>query len=110
IAGGPIYVVGADSGAPRLLVDTLGPTAPRTIWLNFARDGRELLFSGVDGNGVPGIWSVPFPAGTPVRLVLRYDDPVRHPHNPFWAMGRDRLFVLLQESESDIWVVEAEGL
>ena len=110
ISGGPVYVVGADSGTPRLLVDTVSSAAPRVMWLDFSRDGRELLFSGVDGRGVPGIWSVPFPAGAPVSLVLRYDDPVRHPQNPFWSLSRDRIFVLLQESESDIWVVEAHGL
>jgi Tol biopolymer transport system component/predicted Ser/Thr protein kinase len=108
--GGQVWVVGADSGAPRLLVDTLGRAAPRSIWPAFSRDGRELLFSGLDGDGEPGIWSVPFPAGTPVSLVLRYDDPMRRPHSPYWTLSQDRLFVLLQESQSDIWVVEASGL
>jgi serine/threonine-protein kinase len=110
ITGGPVYVVGAESGVPRLLVDTVSPSAPRTMWLSFARDGRELLVSGVDGHGVPGIWSVPFPAGRPLGLVLRYDDPLRYPNNPYWALSRDRLFVLLQESESDVWVVEVDKL
>ena len=89
---------------------TLDRAAPRSVWPIFSRDGRELMFSGVDGNGVPGIWSVPFPAGKPFRQVLRYDDPVRRPQNPYWALSQDRLFVLLQEAESDIWVVEAHGL
>jgi serine/threonine-protein kinase len=108
--GGQVYVVGADGGVPRLLVDTLDRAAPRSVWTNFSRDGREIMFSGVDGYGVPGIWSVPFPEGRPLSLVLRYDDPVRRAYNPFWALNRDRLFVLLQESESDIWVVETRNL
>jgi len=109
-SGGQVWVVGADSGAPRLLVDTLERGSPRSVWPSFSRDGRELLFSGLDGDGEPGIWSVPFPAGSPVSLVFRYDDPTRRPHSPFWALSQDRLYVLLQESQSDIWVVEASGL
>jgi Tol biopolymer transport system component len=109
-SGGQVWLVGAESGVPRLLVDTLDRAAPRSISLSFSRDGRELLFSGVDGNGEPGIWSVPFPAGKPLSRVLRYDDPTRRVYNPYWALSQDRLYVLLQESESDIWVVEASGL
>jgi Tol biopolymer transport system component/tRNA A-37 threonylcarbamoyl transferase component Bud32 len=109
-SGGQLYVVGADSGMPRLLVDTIDRAAPRSVWTNFSRDGREIMFSGVNGYGVPGIWSVPFPAGKPLSLVLRYDDPVRRPSNPYWALSRERLFVLLQESESDIWVMETDEL
>ena len=29
---------------------------------------------------------------------------------PYWTLSRDRLFVLLQESESDVWVVETTGM
>lgn len=27
-----------------------------------------------------------------------------------WAMSRDRMFVLLQESESDVWIVDTQGM
>jgi hypothetical protein len=53
---------------------------------------------------------VPWPAGGKPELVLRFDDPVRVPYRPYWTLGRDRLFVLLQESESDVWVVETRGM
>jgi hypothetical protein len=29
---------------------------------------------------------------------------------PYWTLGRDRLFVALQEAQSDIWVLETSGL
>jgi hypothetical protein len=76
----------------------------------FSMDGREVLFLGWGANGMPGIWAVPWPAGGKPELVLRFDDPVRQPYRPYWTLGRDRLFVLLQESESDIWVVETTGM
>jgi hypothetical protein len=59
---------------------------------------------------MPGIWSVAWPAGGKPELVLRFDDPVRQPYRPYWTLSRDRLFVLLQESESDVWLVETEGM
>jgi hypothetical protein len=43
-------------------------------------------------------------------LVLRYDDPAHPPLGPYWTLGRNRLFVVLQEAQSDIWVLETSGL
>ena len=31
--------------------------------------------------------------------------PVRDPYRTYWTMSRDRMFVLLQESDSDVWIV-----
>ena len=76
----------------------------------FSGDGREILFIGWDAAGKSGIWAVPWPSGGKPELVLRLDDPVRQPYRPYWALSRDRLFVLLQESESDVWVVETGGM
>jgi hypothetical protein len=59
---------------------------------------------------MPGIWAILWPAGGKPELVLRFDDPVWQPYRPYWTLSRDRLFVLLQESESDVWVVETRGM
>ncbi|MEO6056877.1 MAG: hypothetical protein ABIQ49_08565 [Gemmatimonadales bacterium] len=77
----------------------------------FSSDGREILYEAWnEAAGLAGIWSVPWPAGGKPELVLRFDDPVRQPYRPYWTLSRDRLFVLLQESESDVWMVETSGL
>lgn len=70
----------------------------------------EILFAGREASGSAGIWAVPWPGEGRPSLVLRYDDPVREPYKPYWTMSRDRMFVLLQESESDMWIVETRGM
>jgi hypothetical protein len=77
----------------------------------FSVDGREILYLSWDeAAGTAGLWAVPWPSGGKPELVLRFDDPVRQPYRPYWTVSRDRLFVLLQETESDVWVVETGGI
>jgi Tol biopolymer transport system component len=105
-----LFVMPVDSGAPRSPVDSGGAPPPDVTFPKFSSDGREILFMGSDAAGMSGIWAVPWPGGGKPELVLRFDDPVRQPYRPYWTLGRDRLFVLLQESESDVWVVETGGM
>lgn len=105
-----LFVMPVDSGAPWSPVDSGGSPPPDATFPKFSSDGREILFMGPDAKGMPGIWAVPWPAGGKPELVLRFDDPVRQPIRPYWALSRDRLFVLLQESESDVWVMETGGM
>jgi Tol biopolymer transport system component len=106
-----LFVMPADSGVPRSPVDSAGAPPPDVTFPKFTGDGREILFLGWDeAAGMAGLWAVPWPAGGKPELVLRFDDPVRAPYRPYWTLSRDRLFVLLQESESDVWVVESKGM
>ena len=105
-----LFVMPVDSGAPRSPVDSGGAPPPDVSFPRFSSDGREILFVGQDAPGAPGIWAIPWPGGGKPELVFRFDGPVRRPYRPYWTLGRDRLFVLLQESESDVWVVETEGM
>jgi serine/threonine-protein kinase len=105
-----LYVMPVDSGAPRSPVDSGGTPPPDVTFPRFTLDGKEIMFEGPDAAGMPGIWAVPWPSGGKPELVLRFDDPVRQPYRPYWTLSADRLFVLLQESESDIWVVETTGM
>jgi Tol biopolymer transport system component len=106
---GRLFMVPTDSGPPRSLVDSGGTRPPSVQFPTFSSDGREVLFGGFDANGA-GIWAVPFPAGGKPQLVLRYDDPLRVAFGPYWTLSRDRLFVVLAEAQSDIWVLETDGL
>jgi Tol biopolymer transport system component len=106
-----VMVMPVDSGAPRSPVDSGGRPPPDVNFPRFSADGREVLYAGWDeATGEAGIYAVPWPAGGKPELVLRFDDPVRRPYRPYWTLSRDRLFVLLQESESDVWVVRTEGM
>ncbi|MEO5824860.1 MAG: protein kinase [Gemmatimonadales bacterium] len=106
---GRLFSVPSDSVLPRSLVDSAGASPPSVQFPTFSNDGREVLFSGYDAGGA-GIWAVPFPAGGMPQLVLRYDDPVRLAYGPYWTLGRNHLFMVLQESQSDIWVLDTDGL
>jgi eukaryotic-like serine/threonine-protein kinase len=110
VGSGRLFVMPTDSGAPRSLVDSGGAPPLDVSFPTFSIDGREVLFLGWGANGMSGIWAVPWPKGGKPELVLRFDDPARQPYRPSWTLGRDRLFVVLQESESDIWVVETTGM
>ena len=104
-----LFVMPVDSGAPRSPVDSGGAPPPDVTFPKFSSDGREILWLGWDAKG-PGIWAVPWPSGGKPELVLKFDDSVRLPYRLYWTLSRDRLFVLLQESESDIWVVQTTGM
>ena len=60
--------------------------------------------------GCPGSGPYPGRAAASPSWSCEFDDPVRQPYRPYWTLSRDRLFVLLQESESDVWVVETTGM
>jgi Tol biopolymer transport system component/tRNA A-37 threonylcarbamoyl transferase component Bud32 len=66
----------------------------------YSRDGRTAYLVGTR-DGRRGIWAVPLPVGEP-RLVVAFDDPALSWYN--FAVGPDRLYLVLSEYESDIWV------
>ena len=108
---GRLWVMPVDSGAPRSPVDSGGSPPPDVLFPKFSADGRRILFAGRDPSGTAGIWAVPWPGGGKPALVMRDDDPLR-PWAPYeqWTLSGDRLFVLRQEPESDIWVVTTTGM
>jgi Tol biopolymer transport system component len=106
-----LFVMPVDSGAPDTPVDSAGGAPLDVSYPKFSFDGREILFMGWDeAANESGIWAVPWPGGGKPELVLRFDDPFRAPNRQYWTLNRDRLFVLLQEAESDVWVVQTDGM
>ncbi|HEU4800979.1 MAG TPA: protein kinase [Gemmatimonadales bacterium] len=105
--GGSLMVVSADSGPPRTLMDATQPGMPQAVQPFFRTDGSEILFYGHDARGVPSIWRLPATGGS-LRRVIEFDDPQRPVYRPFWALGADRIYVLVQEQQSETWVVERQ--
>jgi hypothetical protein len=97
-----------DSGPARILIDANAPGMPRVLQPFFMPDGREIRFMGHDARGVASIWSIPAAGGTPSRLVT-FDDPSRPVYRPYWALGPDRIYFIVQEQQSEAWVMEAES-
>jgi Tol biopolymer transport system component len=106
-----LLVMPVDSGAPHTPVDSAGVPPVDVTFPKFSFDGREIVYMGWDEAAKEaGIWAVPWPGGGKPELVVRFDDPFRAPNRLYWTLNRERLFMLLQEAESDVWVVQTDGM
>ena len=106
--GGSIAVVPADSGAARLLLDASRTGTPRAEVAIWGPDGRTIYFKSHDARSNASFWSVPSTGGTP-RLLVRFDDPARPSYRSEWAMRGNRFYFLIQDRQSDVWVMDAES-
>jgi Tol biopolymer transport system component/tRNA A-37 threonylcarbamoyl transferase component Bud32 len=108
LTGGSLLVIPVDSGPARTLIDANAPGMPRVLQPFFTPEGREIRFMGQDARGIASIWTIPATGGTPTRLVT-FDDPSRPVYRPYWALGPDRIYFIVQEQQSEAWVMEAVG-
>ena len=105
LVGGSLLVAPADSGAPRTIVDATKPGMPQVERPQWSADGRSIFFKSHDASGRASFWSVPVEGGAP-RLRVRFDDPSRPSYRTQWSLGRDRMFFLIEDRQSDVWVME----
>jgi Tol biopolymer transport system component len=105
LVDGSLMVAGADSGEPRAILDGAKPGTPEIERPRWSADGRTIFFKSHDARGRASFWSVSADGGTP-RLRVRFDDPMRPSYRPQWALGRDRLFFMMEDRQSDIWVMD----
>jgi Tol biopolymer transport system component len=72
----------------------------------YSPDGSTFYMEKTDGTR-SGIWSWPVTGGPP-RLVISYDDPSLQAFAWRGALNvtRDRLYVTVSQSESDVWVMD----
>ena len=108
LSGGSLIVVPSDSGPARTLIDAGAPDAPRALQPFFTADGREIRFMSHDARGQASLWTMPAAGGTPRRLIT-FDDPARPVYRPYWALGPDRVYFIVQEQQSEAWVMDVEG-
>ena len=108
LLGGALLVVPVDSGPVRTLIDPASPGAPRAIQAFYASGGREIWFMSHDARGMASLWSIPAEGGAP-RPLVAFDDPTRPVYRPYWALGPDRIYFIVQEQQSEAWVMEVEG-
>jgi eukaryotic-like serine/threonine-protein kinase len=104
--GGSLAIVDPDSGAPRVVLDSAtsgGILAEMPIW---SPDSRTIYFDSHDANGNASFWAIPATGGAP-KLLARFDDPTRPAYRPEWAVCGKRMYFVIQEPQSDIWVMDA---
>ena len=70
----------------------------------YSRDGRTIYAFATRPDGGPGIWAIPVVRG-PARLVVAFDDPPLTGLG-FVSVGKDRLYLSVSQSESNIWVAK----
>ena len=106
IVGGNIEIIPADSGAARVVMDTLNSGTPPAQWPTWAKDGM-IYYHTHDSHGTAMIYAVS-PTGGPPRLMVRFD-PVLHPnYRSDFAVGSGRVFFSSEDRQSDIWVMEVK--
>ena len=105
LSGGSLYMAPSDSGPPVMLVDASRPGLPSAGQPHFSADGNAVLFLSYDASGMASIWSVPVAGGEP-RRVLELNDPDRPVYRPYWALGAGRIFIIVQEQQTETWVVD----
>jgi TolB protein len=104
-----LWVISADGGEPRLLVDTSDPALrPAPLLAQWAPDGRTVYYKALDAEGHASLWSISPEGGIP-RLLVRFDDPTRPSSRAEFATDGKRFYFTVQERESDIWRMELIG-
>jgi Tol biopolymer transport system component len=101
--GSDIALLSADGG----LIDVLDAQVGRvtSYWNSaFSSDGSLIYFIGREADGSEGFWSLPVTGGQP-RKVIAFDDPLVDVEDSF-TLGRDEVYFVVSEYESDIWVVD----
>jgi hypothetical protein len=94
----------ADSGSPRLLVDSVGPRAVVGNGTRWSRDGRSLYIRS-DAAGLTSYWSVPID-GSPPRQIVTFDPNGPAPTRGGWGTAVGRLVYSAALQRSDVWVME----
>ncbi len=105
VIGGSLVILNPDSGAPRTVLDSAtigGSGVEAPLW---SRDSRTIYFTSHDAIGNASVWAIPVTGGTP-ELLTRFTDPTLHAYRPFLSIGGGRMYVAIQEQESDIWVMD----
>jgi len=68
----------------------------------YSRDGGTIYAVASGKDGQRGVWAIPAAGGTP-RLVIAFDDPAL-PATGSLSVGPDRLYPVVSQYESNIWV------
>jgi Tol biopolymer transport system component/DNA-binding SARP family transcriptional activator len=103
-----LWVIPADGGPPRLLVESRNPAVQPVPLLGlWSPDGRTVYYKSLDATGHASIWSIPAEGGEPTLLV-RFDDPTHPSPRAEFASDGKRFYFTIPERESDIWQMEVK--
>jgi len=101
-------VMPADSGAPRLLADTVGPQALKSDMTWWSADGHSIYTRSLDAAGGTSFWSIPLDGGSP-RQLLTFDANGSPPSRGGWEITQGQLIYPTAEQRADVYVMEVKG-
>jgi TolB protein len=104
ITYGSLWVMPADSGAPRLLADSTGPHALVGNEARWSEDGRS-VYTRSEAGGITSYWSVPVNGG-PHQRIFSFDPNGPVPTRGGWGTAQGRVFYAASEQRSDVWVMD----
>jgi TolB protein len=105
LVGGSLFAIRREGGAARMLFDGSRPGGPRALTSAWSEDGRSVLFKVSNQAGASEIWSVSSRGGEARRLTALGDERRRSDRLDF-AIGHGRMYFVLKELESDVWVID----
>jgi len=94
--------------AGRILVTVRGPGGANVVNARWTPDGTRIVFKTLADDGTQSLWSMASDGG-PARQLVRFDDPGRPWLRDEFATDGRRIYLVLSEHESDIWMVETES-
>lgn len=103
--GGSLMIVPADSGPARIVLDSAQYRGVTVEQPAFGDDSRTIYFKSHEPDGTAAFWSIPASGGDPT-LLLRLDDPDRPSLRPEWSPGAGRMYFVVNDQQSDVWVME----
>ncbi len=98
-------MIPVDSGEVRILLDPGSGDTPGVEQSCWSRDSRTIYVAGHHANGTAGIWAVPLAGGTP-SLLVRFDESGNRFHRPNLDCDDKRFYMIVEERQSDVTVVE----
>ena len=108
LLAGSMWIMPADSGAPRLLADTVGPNAVIGELPSWSEDGRTIyLRSRARDRWV--IWAVPLD-GRPPQHAVEFDRRNGSTIRGSWNFRRGKFVYSAEDLRSDVWVMEVSPL
>jgi Tol biopolymer transport system component len=105
LTGGSLRIIAADGGATRTLFDGSRPEGPRALKSAWSDDGRSIYFKVANQAGNAEVWSMPALGGEPLRVTALGDARRRSDRFEF-TVGGGRMYFVLKELESDVWVID----
>jgi len=105
LGGGSLVAIGVDGGPTRTLFDGSRPGGPRALKSAWSDDGASVYFKVVNQAGNSEVWTVPSQGGAAKKLASLGDARRRSDRFEF-AVARGRMYFVLKELESDVWVID----